>query len=345
MSVDNCIHSFFGVSKSYADLLLQEYGKNAGMKTVCFRAGCITGPNHSGAKLHGFLSYLVKASLQKKQYTLIGYKGKQVRDNIHSFDVATFISEFIDKPRVAAVYNIGGGDSVALLSVNPTGATNAVGDALTRINLSYADNDSTLNILSNGVVQTVTITMDNVNTANDGATDEAVLNLNEGGKNYIYFYPDVNTNVGVALNYVCDYKLTLDQLTGTHVQIGGFYYMDEMLTPVLAAADGIVTYTDDGNFDRWQFGDNSQNASSNVISIIHSGGYYTTYFSLKKNSILVAEGDTVQAGDTIGYPGSSHQLSQTPHLLFEVGNLTNNTLQHKNPVSYTHLTLPTKRIV
>ena len=68
-----------------------------------------------------------------------------------------------------------------------------------------------------------------------------------------------------------------------------------------------------------------------MISIIHSGGYYTTYFSLKKNSILVAEGDTVQAGDTIGYPGSSHQLSQTPHLLFEVGNLTNNTVQHKNP--------------
>ena len=158
-----------------------------------------------------------------------------------------------------------------------------------------------------------------------------MINLNEGGKNYIYFYPDVNTNVGVAINYVCDYKFTLDQLTGTHVQIGGFYYMDEMLTPVLAAADGIVTYTDDGNFDRWQFGDNSQNASSNVISIIHSGGYYTTYSSLKRNSILVAEGDTVQAGDTIGYPGSSHQLSQTPHLLFEVGNLTNNTAQHKNP--------------
>ena len=80
-----------------------------------------------------------------------------------------------------AVYNVGGGDSIALLSVNPTGVTNAMGDALTRINLSYADNNSTLNILSNGVVQTVTITMDNVNTANDGATDEAVLNLNEGG--------------------------------------------------------------------------------------------------------------------------------------------------------------------
>ena len=78
---------FFGASKAYADLMVQEYGKNIGLKTACFRAGCITGPNHSGAKLHGFLSYLVKISLQKKEYTLIGYKGKQVRDNIHSEDL------------------------------------------------------------------------------------------------------------------------------------------------------------------------------------------------------------------------------------------------------------------
>ena len=86
-SIDNCTHSFFGVSKTYADLIVQEYGKNIGLKTVCFRGGCITGPNHSGAKLHGFLSYLVKISLTNKKYTLIGYKGKQVRDNLHSFDL------------------------------------------------------------------------------------------------------------------------------------------------------------------------------------------------------------------------------------------------------------------
>ena len=109
MSIDNCTHSFFGASKSYADLIVQEYGKNIGLKTACFRAGCITGPNHSGAKLHGFLSYLVKTSLKKKQYTLIGYKGKQVRDNIHSHDLVNCFWEFYKKPRKGEVYNIGGG--------------------------------------------------------------------------------------------------------------------------------------------------------------------------------------------------------------------------------------------
>ena len=79
MSLDNCVHSFFGASKSYADLIVQEYGKNEGLKTVCFRAGCITGPNHSGARLHGFLSYLVKSSLKYHSYSVYGYKGKQVR--------------------------------------------------------------------------------------------------------------------------------------------------------------------------------------------------------------------------------------------------------------------------
>ena len=109
MSIDNCTHSFFGVSKSYADLIVQEYGKNSGLKTACFRAGCITGPNHSGAKLHGFLSYLVKASIQNKKYTLIGYKGKQVRDNIHSHDLVSCFWEFYKKPRKGEVYNTGGG--------------------------------------------------------------------------------------------------------------------------------------------------------------------------------------------------------------------------------------------
>ena len=108
-SIDNCTHSFFGVSKTYADLIVQEYGKNVGLKTVSFRGGCITGPNHSGAKLHGFLSYLVKIVLSKKKYDLIGYKGKQVRDNLHSFDLVNCFWEFYKKPKSGEVYNIGGG--------------------------------------------------------------------------------------------------------------------------------------------------------------------------------------------------------------------------------------------
>ena len=109
MSIDNCTHSFFGASKSYADLAVQEYGKNVGLKTTCFRAGCITGPNHSGAKLHGFLSYLVKASLKSKKYSLIGYKGKQVRDNIHSLDLINCFWEYYKKPTSGQIYNAGGG--------------------------------------------------------------------------------------------------------------------------------------------------------------------------------------------------------------------------------------------
>tara|TARA_B100001057_G_scaffold320512_1_gene320770 strand:+ start:25 stop:1083 length:1059 start_codon:yes stop_codon:yes gene_type:complete len=108
-SIDNATHSFFGVSKAYADLIVQEYGKNIGLKTVCFRGGCITGPNHSGASLHGFLSYLVKSSLIQKKYNLIGYKGKQVRDNLHSSDLVNCFWEFYKKPRYGEVYNMGGG--------------------------------------------------------------------------------------------------------------------------------------------------------------------------------------------------------------------------------------------
>ena len=108
-SIDRCVHSFFGVSKTYADLIVQEYGKNVGLKTVSFRAGCITGPNHSGAKLHGFLSYLVKSCLIKKKYSLIGYKGKQVRDNLHSYDLVNCFWEFYKKPKYGKIYNIGGG--------------------------------------------------------------------------------------------------------------------------------------------------------------------------------------------------------------------------------------------
>ena len=108
-SIDNCTHSFFGVSKTYADLIVQEYGKNIGLKTVSFRGGCITGPNHNGAKLHGFLSYLVKSTLTKREYSLIGYKGKQVRDNLHSYDLVNCFWEFFKKPKYGEVYNIGGG--------------------------------------------------------------------------------------------------------------------------------------------------------------------------------------------------------------------------------------------
>tara|TARA_B100000029_G_scaffold509361_1_gene598382 strand:- start:55 stop:1104 length:1050 start_codon:yes stop_codon:yes gene_type:complete len=109
MSIDNCVHSLFGVSKAYADLAVQEYGKNVGLKTVCFRAGCITGPMHSGAKLHGFLSYLVKSCITKKKYTIIGYKGKQVRDNIHSSDLIQCFWHYFKRPRPGEIYNIGGG--------------------------------------------------------------------------------------------------------------------------------------------------------------------------------------------------------------------------------------------
>ena len=109
MSIDQSTHSLFGVSKTYADLIVQEYGKNFNLNTVCFRAGCITGPNHSGAKLHGFLSYLVKSCIKDKKYQVIGYKGKQVRDNIHSYDLINAFWEYIKKPKKGIVYNIGGG--------------------------------------------------------------------------------------------------------------------------------------------------------------------------------------------------------------------------------------------
>jgi CDP-paratose 2-epimerase len=108
-SIDNCTHSFFGVSKTYADLIVQEYGRNVGLKTVSFRGGCITGPNHSGAKLHGFLSYLIKSCMLEKKYTLIGYNGKQVRDNLHSNDLINCFWEYYKKPSRGEIYNIGGG--------------------------------------------------------------------------------------------------------------------------------------------------------------------------------------------------------------------------------------------
>lgn len=108
-SIDQSKHSLFGASKAAADIVVQEYGRYFGMPTCCLRGGCLTGPNHSGVELHGFLSYLVKCNLEGREYKVYGYKGKQVRDNIHSHDVARFIEEFLKAPRVAEVYNIGGG--------------------------------------------------------------------------------------------------------------------------------------------------------------------------------------------------------------------------------------------
>jgi len=107
--IDRSMHSLFGASKVASDIMVQEYGRYFGMKTCCLRGGCLTGPSHSGVELHGFLSYLVKVNLEGRKYRIFGYKGKQVRDNIHSLDVAYFIAEFYKYPRCGEVYNIGGG--------------------------------------------------------------------------------------------------------------------------------------------------------------------------------------------------------------------------------------------
>jgi len=108
-SIDASKHSLFGASKVAADVMVQEYGRYFGMPTCCLRGGCLTGPNHAGVELHGFLSYLVKCNLEEREYRVFGYKGKQVRDNIHSLDVARFIAGFIAAPRSGEVYNLGGG--------------------------------------------------------------------------------------------------------------------------------------------------------------------------------------------------------------------------------------------
>jgi CDP-paratose 2-epimerase len=116
-SIDQSKHSLFGASKVAGDVMVQEYGRYFGMRTCCLRGGCLTGPNHSGVELHGFLSYLVKCNVEGRVYKVFGYKGKQVRDNIHALDVARFIHAFFEKPRSAEVYNIGGGreNSVSII--------------------------------------------------------------------------------------------------------------------------------------------------------------------------------------------------------------------------------------
>lgn len=116
-SIDQSKHSLFGASKVAADVMVQEYGRYFGLPTCCLRGGCLTGPNHTGVELHGFLSYLVRCNLEGRTYRIFGYKGKQVRDNIHSRDVVQFMLRFVASPRVAEVYNLGGGraNSVSIL--------------------------------------------------------------------------------------------------------------------------------------------------------------------------------------------------------------------------------------
>jgi CDP-paratose 2-epimerase len=108
-TIDQSKHSLFGASKVAADVTVQEYGRYFGLPTCCLRGGCLTGPNHTGVELHGFLSFLVKCNLEGREYKIFGYKGKQVRDNIHSLDVARFIAAFVQAPRAGEVYNLGGG--------------------------------------------------------------------------------------------------------------------------------------------------------------------------------------------------------------------------------------------
>ena len=117
MSIDNCKHSIFGASKVAADIMVQEYGKYFGLNTVSFRCGCLTGENHMGAELHGFLSYLIKCMIHNKPYTIFGYKGKQVRDNIHSEDLVNAFLAYHKKPKSGEVYNMGGGreNSISIL--------------------------------------------------------------------------------------------------------------------------------------------------------------------------------------------------------------------------------------
>ncbi|MDA9764226.1 NAD-dependent epimerase/dehydratase family protein [Opitutales bacterium] len=124
-SIDQCKHSLFGASKVAADIMVQEYGRYFDMPSCCLRGGCLTGPNHTGVELHGFLSYLVKCNLEGREYKIFGYKGKQVRDNIHSEDVVRFMFEFFKNPRCGEVYNIGGGknNSCSILEAFDIAAT------------------------------------------------------------------------------------------------------------------------------------------------------------------------------------------------------------------------------
>jgi len=137
MSIDQSKHSLFGASKLAGDILVQEYGRYFDMKTACFRGGCLTGPNHSGAELHGFLAYLMKCCVTGDQYTIFGYKGKQVRDNIHSYDLVTAFDAFYEKPQSAQVYNIGGGRHNSCSVLEAISACEAVLGK--KMNTTYSD--------------------------------------------------------------------------------------------------------------------------------------------------------------------------------------------------------------
>ncbi len=137
--IDQSLHSLFGASKVAADVMAQEYGRSFGMNVGIFRAGCITGPRHSGVKLHGFLSHLVKVAVSEQDYTILGYKGKQVRDQIHSFDIVRAVDEFARAPKRGAVYNIGGGRSNSASVLESIGLVEqAVGR---KVNWAYDDNN------------------------------------------------------------------------------------------------------------------------------------------------------------------------------------------------------------
>jgi len=137
MRLDRSKHSIFGASKAAADIMVQEYGRYFGMKTCCLRGGCLTGPHHSGVELHGFLSYLVKVNVSGGKYNIYGYKGKQVRDNIHSLDVVRFIEMFIEKPRCGEVYNIGGGRGNSCSILEAFASTEAITGR--KMNYEYVD--------------------------------------------------------------------------------------------------------------------------------------------------------------------------------------------------------------
>lgn len=137
-TIDQSKHSLFGASKLAGDVMVQEYGRYFNMPTCCLRGGCLTGPSHSGVELHGFLSYLIKCNLEGKHYTVFGYKAKQVRDNIHAWDVANFVAFFIDSPRVAEVYNLGGGKENSISMKESFSLIESIsGKAM---NYSYSDN-------------------------------------------------------------------------------------------------------------------------------------------------------------------------------------------------------------
>ena len=135
--IDRCLHSLFGVSKLAADILTQEYGRYFGLKTCVLRGGCLTGPAHSGVELHGFLSYLVKVALTGGTYTINGYKGKQVRDNIHSHDVCRVIQRIIESPKPGEVYNLGGGRSNSCSILEACQLIEELGGG--RIEVNYTD--------------------------------------------------------------------------------------------------------------------------------------------------------------------------------------------------------------